>query len=103
MSGDRYAERSVDSGEFFNDDGIRDIVCTDAAVFFWEGDSGKAELCTLIPEVNGEFFQFVTFFRTWCHFLFCKIAHHFFNHQMVFIIIKIHSLFSLQLSVRLIA
>src|SRR5271168_1371246 len=62
LDGEDYAGRGAAAGDFFDDDGVGDVVEVGTAFGFGDGDAGEAELGSFSEGGVGEVAGFVEFF-----------------------------------------
>ena len=77
-----HCERWVNSGEFFNDDGFRNIIDRRTAVLFRDGDALKSEIEELLPLCRRRYLILIAMFNCRCEYTFSKIPYEFANHLL---------------------
>ena len=90
LHGENNASGSAATGNFFDDDGVGDVVETGPAFVLWERNAGEAEFSGFGKEVAWKMAGFVEFTSARFDFGFGKFAHRFLQQELFFGELQIH-------------
>ena len=92
LDGKNHAGGGADARDFFDDDGVADVVHARAAFVFGDGDAGEAEFGGFLEQGAGEVAGFVDFFGERLYFGFGEFADAFLQELLFFGEFEVHAL-----------
>ena len=90
LDGENDAGGGAAAGDFFDDDGVGDVVEAGAAFGFGEGDAGEAEFGGFVESCVRKVAGFVEFFGERTDFGFGELADGFLEERLFFGQVEIH-------------
>src|SRR5580693_1456143 len=90
LDGEDDAGGSAGAGDFFDDDGVGDVIEAGAAFGFGDGDSGETEFGSFAKKFAREFSGLVVFAGEWFYFGLRKFTNGFLEEMLVFSQREIH-------------
>ena len=90
LHGENHARRGTAARNFFNDDGVGNVVEARATFGFWKRNARKAELRSLLKKVTREAPCFIEFLRQRPDFRFRELAHTLLQQLLLFCQFQVH-------------
>src|SRR5271168_362547 len=87
---ENYAGGGAATGDFFDDDGVGDVIEAGAAFGFGESDAGEAEFGGFLERGAGEVTGFIEFFGERTDFRFGEVANGFLEERLFFGEVEVH-------------